>query len=161
MNTTPLPPPFRPVSDNAIDRLLESLKRKEPAPAASLEEDDLPLLTDIVHPGHAARLRPPVAPPPLEETPAPFDSPPFAGYGAPATSPPLEETPAPSPDDGIEAAATGHAAEVALQALEARVQELPRLIADALHNALPGITAEVMRAFWGEGREDRGQKTGD
>ncbi|MDR0735975.1 MAG: hypothetical protein LBF51_03940 [Zoogloeaceae bacterium] len=128
MNTTPPHSHSLPVGDNAIDRLLESLRRKESAVAAPTEEDDLPLLTDIVRAEHASRAPAPAAPP-------------------------SEEKPAPSAGDH-EATAAARTAEAALQALEARVQELPRLIANAVHNALPGITAEVLREIRGQSTED-------
>ncbi|MDR3158247.1 MAG: hypothetical protein LBU11_04385 [Zoogloeaceae bacterium] len=141
MNTTP-PPPFRPshsTDDNAIDRLLESLKRKEPAPAAPMGEGDLPLLTDIVRAEYPPRIRAFVAQPAVSST-----MPPVTPLPEEKLAPPVDKR------DAMAAAA-------ALQALETRVQELPHIIANALKNALPSITAEVLREI--RRTEDRGQRT--
>ncbi|MDR1350753.1 MAG: hypothetical protein LBJ59_08285 [Zoogloeaceae bacterium] len=133
---TPTPP--RPDDDHAVERLLETLRRKEPARA---EEDDLPLLTDIVRAEHSLRARTSAA------RHRPSDA---------AVAPSPEESPAPPADTDNRAAL---AAEAALQALEARVQGLPDLIANALRNALPGITAEILKGI--QEPEDRGPATED
>ncbi|MDR2626258.1 MAG: hypothetical protein LBC37_07995 [Zoogloeaceae bacterium] len=143
MNT---PPPPRP-GDYAIEHLLESLRQKvTPPPAAPAEEDDLPLLTDIVHSEYPSRLRPHAAPPP--PVPPPQPAPP------PEEKEEEEKSPAPPAQENLDARIAARAAEAERQALARIEEELPRLIAAALHNALPGITAEILKGIKEEKTED-------
>jgi hypothetical protein len=168
MNTIP---PVQPDDEHAIERLLEALRRKEPAaaptititpaiaPAAApavvspvvppvvpiprVEEDDLPLLTEVVRAEHALRARSAaVRQRPVDALNVPL----------PEITPPLARN-----DAAVAAAQSAEAAEAALRA---RLQaELPPLIASALHNALPALVAEIL-----QGVQDvvaRGQKTED